>query len=306
VEQVQVIDAARGGIADELPPAPPALPAPDLATNGRLLDLPAPPSALWKRPFHLLRRGVRLLLRPWLGAQAEFNRGVVDTLRDTRALLTAHLEQLHHRSLALHDALIAHRGALQDLGAYVHADRAPAEIPPAAALTERLLERVFVHTRLPRPPARVLELGGAASINAVEMATLGFQVVCVDAAPPAFAHPHLESRAADWERLPFGDGAFDAVVSLCLGERGLARGAAGRAVLREAARVLRPEGRFLVSVPCGAGGCGATVDWLMPIFRVVEIVFGIRAGPSWTCTLDRAAAERAGGPAVALVMAERP
>jgi ubiquinone/menaquinone biosynthesis C-methylase UbiE len=138
-------------------------------------------------------------------------------------------------------------------------------------LVEAYLERKLARIRalLPRPGARVLDLGCGMGEYARALAAQGAQVVAVDAsarsvqvaaAAPAGARdsdgrppsrPGEEASAggprfavASATRLPFADGSFDLAYAINMLHH-LKRGEQEEA-LREARRVLRPEGRLLV------------------------------------------------------------
>jgi SAM-dependent methyltransferase len=197
--------------------------------------------------------------------------------------------------------------------------------PRIIQVSERILENIFVHSRLPAPPGRLLDLGCAESINAIEMASLGFQVVGVDLRRLPLEHPNFEMVQANIAKLPFPDGSFDVVVSLSTIEHvGLGwytqeeQGNSDHRVIAEAARVLRPGGRFLLTVPFGRGIATPvhriydpeTLTDLLRPFRVLERALGVRAGDAWTYTTDEQRASEADSKdrvsAVALVVAEKP
>jgi SAM-dependent methyltransferase len=197
--------------------------------------------------------------------------------------------------------------------------------PRVLHVSERILEHIFVHSRLPAPPARLLDLGCAESTNAIEMASLGFQVVGVDLRRLPLVHPNFEMVQANIAKLPFPDGAFDVVVSLSTIEHvGLGwytqeeQGSSDQRVIAESVRVLRPGGRFLLTVPFGRRGVTPvhriydpeTLTDLLRPFRVLERAYGVRAGEAWTYTTDEKAASEADSKdrvsAVALVVAEKP
>ena len=172
--------------------------------------------------------------------------------------------------------------------------------PKVVAVTERILESVFIHTRLPRPPARLLDLGCAESTNALEMASLGFQVVGVDLRRLPLEHSSLRMVEANLAELPFPDGSFDVVVCLSTLEHvGLGWYTPGDAatddrVLAEAARVLRPGGTLLLTTPFGKPTVTpvhrvydqARLEELLRPFRVTEWSYGVRDGETWSLTTD--------------------
>ncbi len=99
---------------------------------------------------------------------------------------------------------------------------------------------------------RVLDAGSGAGYGAAELARVATRVVGVDVAPEAveFARHRYGSGTVSFETascnaLPFEDGSFDLVV----GFEVIEHLEDWRGFLREAARVLAPGGRFLVSTP---------------------------------------------------------
>src|SRR5262249_1057018 len=142
--------------------------------------------------------------------------------------------------------------------------------PVVVAITERILEHIFVHTRLPRPPARVLDLGCAESTNSVEMASLGYEVVGVDLRDLPLRHSSFQMVRADIAHLPFPDESFAVAVSLSTIEHvGLdwygqaPEGTNDHKVIAEVYRVLRPGGRLILTCPFGRA---ATT----PVHRVLD------------------------------------
>ena len=122
-----------------------------------------------------------------------------------------------------------------------------AYFPLERARTEELVRR-----HLPPPPGVVLDVGGAAGAYALWLADAGYEVHLVDPVPLHVSQAEEASRSrsdrrlastrlGDARRLGFPDGAADAV--LMLGPLYHLTDRADRlAALREARRVLRPEG----------------------------------------------------------------
>ena len=197
--------------------------------------------------------------------------------------------------------------------------------PQVAMITERILEGIFVHSRLPKAPVKLLDLGCAESINAIEMASMGHEVTGVDLRPLPLTHANFRMVVADLCDLPFDDESFDCVVALSTVEHvGLAWYTDEPdenndfKALEEAARVLKPGGRFITTVPYGreAGETPvhriydqARLEKLLAPLTVTEIAYGVRKGESWTFTNSSKLAssmdsiERVS--AVALVVAEK-
>jgi SAM-dependent methyltransferase len=197
--------------------------------------------------------------------------------------------------------------------------------PHVFGISERILEHIYVHTRLPAPPARLLDLGCAESINPIEMASLGFHVVGVDMRTLPLSHPNFEMVQANLISLPFPDDSFDVVVGLSTIEH-VGLGWYGKAeedetdfkAAQEAFRVLRPGGRMILTVPFGKAGQTpvhriydrARLDELVRPFRRVETAYGLREMQHWTFSLDAARAEATDSvtrvSAIALLVLEKP
>ena len=121
-----------------------------------------------------------------------------------------------------------------------------------------LLHPALLRVLGPLAARRVLDVGCGNGTFARQLARLGAQVTGVDASPPIIVRARqreaqeklgIAYHVADGARLePLDDGQFDLVVS-CMALQDIPD-AAG--TIREAARVLRPMGRFvaLFSHPC--------------------------------------------------------
>jgi demethylmenaquinone methyltransferase/2-methoxy-6-polyprenyl-1,4-benzoquinol methylase len=98
-----------------------------------------------------------------------------------------------------------------------------------------------------RPGDRVLDLAAGTGASSMPFHAAGADVVACDFSQGMLAvgrreHPQLDLVAGDALRLPFRDGAFDAV-TISFGLRNVAD---IDAALRELARVTRPRGRLVV------------------------------------------------------------
>jgi SAM-dependent methyltransferase len=99
------------------------------------------------------------------------------------------------------------------------------------------------------PPGRVLDLGCGLGVELAALAGRGFEAVGIDTSPVAVerarrAHPEVEFMVGDVLDLPFEAESFDVII-----DRGCFHAIAGAdrsRYEREAWRVLRPGGRFLL------------------------------------------------------------
>ncbi len=237
-------------------------------------------------------------------------------------------ERLAAELVAAVNRELSHEGDIAQAGMWfnppVGVRLAAARTPVVVAVTERILEHIFVHTRMPRPPARVLDMGCAESLAAIELASMGYQVVGVDLRRLPLEHPNFTQVQANLGDLPFPDGAFDVVVCLStvehvgLGWYTKADTTTDRKAIREAARTLKSGGTFVLTVPFGRATITplhrvydrSQLDDLLTPLSVREVSFGVRDGETWVMTDDEAAAARADSAervsAVALVVAEKP
>ncbi|MBI4587563.1 MAG: class I SAM-dependent methyltransferase, partial [Candidatus Rokubacteria bacterium] len=124
--------------------------------------------------------------------------------------------------------------------------------------TERVVEYPFVFQNLERTMSPILDIGCCYSRLPIALASSGFRVVGVDVNPYPDRHPNLRAVQGDAALLPFAAGSFGAVLAVSviehigLGHYGDPTGGAGdRAAVGEIARVLRPGGRALITVPFG-------------------------------------------------------
>jgi len=121
---------------------------------------------------------------------------------------------------------------------------------------------------LPKAPARVLDVGGAAGVYSLWLADRGYEVHLVDASPrlveearrrsAASSRPIASLAVGDARRLPREDGSVDAV--LLMGPLYHLTDASDRLLaLREAFRVLAPRG---VLVAAAISRCASALDGL--------------------------------------------
>jgi SAM-dependent methyltransferase len=138
-----------------------------------------------------------------------------------------------------------------------HYERFAPDLEPAAAQVVELAE---LH-----PRDRVLDLGCGTGNAALLAARAGADVTGIDPAPRLLeiargrlAAEQLEGSfvIGDAQRLPFGDGEFDAVLSVF----GVIFATDAERALSEAMRVLNPAGRLLLSVWLPGGATDAMTE----------------------------------------------
>ncbi|MEY9861905.1 SAM-dependent methyltransferase [Catenulispora sp. GAS73] len=127
-----------------------------------------------------------------------------------------------------------------------------------------------------------LEIGCGTGAHAATVRALGWTPVGVDLSSGmlAYAAGRLPVARADAEHLPIGTGALDAVIAVMVHTDmpGYAR------VVAEAARILRPGGRFVhVGVhPCFCGGFADRGDPAAAVIRPGYLDAGRWTTDSWT------------------------
>ncbi len=136
------------------------------------------------------------------------------------------------------------------------------EPPDIDQLNGRNIEYSFVICKLASAPkGKVLDVGCCSANNIVPVALtgLGFEVWGLDIRQFRLDHPDYHSVIGDIRHTDFPNGFFDCVTAISTIEHiGLTRyGEASedldgdKNALREIARILKPTGRFLLTVPFG-------------------------------------------------------
>jgi SAM-dependent methyltransferase len=117
----------------------------------------------------------------------------------------------------------------------------------------RRMSEATVETVAERPPGRVLDVGSGASKELFRLAELGWDAYALDPSAHMLGVSQIAGEGADatvklvraiGERLPFADGSLDVVACQAaldhFGDR--------HAFMREAARIVKPDGRVVVSL----------------------------------------------------------
>ena len=192
---------------------------------------------------------------------------------------------------------------------------------PGMVTTERVIEYPFVFQNLDGVSGRILDVGCCSSRLPIALASRGFQVVGIDFNPYPYQHPNLMTVRGDAIHTPFAEKSFDAVLAVSviehigIGHYGDPTKAVGDlATTGEVARLLKPGGRALITVPFGRA---QTDDFqrvydpprlgeLLKPLNVVRIEYARTQDGLWSpCTEANAASVDWSGPfrAVALVVA---
>jgi hypothetical protein len=180
------------------------------------------------------RKVLQAFMRPWLAAQTIFNR---EAARRFQSMLTA-VQDLERRTPHLESGIRHLEDRILTLERRL--DPEPGQ-PPAPRLEVGTdgIERMFVHSRLPAPPARVLLLGPSAAAVGPELRSFGFDVAGADAESTAVAvaGPH-----------PFSDAEFEVIVCLLASAPEVNQLQLSERLAVEASRLLRKDGRLLLTL----------------------------------------------------------
>jgi SAM-dependent methyltransferase len=187
-----------------------------------------------------------------------------------------------------------------------------------------VIEYPFVFQHLDDMTGPILDIGCCHSRLPIALASRGVQTVGLDFNPYPFRHSNLLAVCCDAMRLPFVESSFRVVVAISVIEHiGIGHygdpsaGKGDCATVCEIARVLRPGGRALITVPFGLP---MTNNWmrtydspglgkLLAPLHAVSVEFAVSRNGVWTPSSEtEAAAISWDGPdrAMAMVVPTRP
>jgi hypothetical protein len=235
-------------------PAPPAELLPQLVDSAGLLGHPAPPGrGLSGRLGRIVRRAVKRLMNPWLDRQTQFNHATATYLTSVHNYLVGVTERVNALQAEVARQTTALHSRPDELACCSRHSLTRSNVTLADDPV-RVVEGLFLDTRLPPPPARVLVLnpGGA---DALDLAGRGYHVVqCANGVGP------------------FPDESFDVVVTLA-GDREDSPPA--DSTLASLGRVLALGGRVIGSGMSEPGGRFSPL-------RVVERAYAVRDSHGWS------------------------
>lgn len=165
-------------------------------------------------------------------------------------------------------------------------------------INERILEIPFVLQRLPKT-GRILDVGSASSLMALQLASIGYDVTAVDVRSYPFQHRQLNYVQEDISRLTLEKKSHDCAIIIStiehvgLGSYGDAQTLSDRDFLNIIAGYVRAEGSIFLTMPFGKTYQGSWyrvydskgLHELIEGYIPVEIKFARRVSPfEWiTC-----------------------
>jgi SAM-dependent methyltransferase len=122
--------------------------------------------------------------------------------------------------------------------------------------TSRTAEYRFVLKNLPPIGSTILDVGCCDSLLTLKLAKKGYKVYGIDTRQYQEKHPNLTFVQEDILRTPFPNGLFDAAIAVSTIEH-IGLGVYGDPIhdnadilaVREIYRILKPDGRFIVTTP---------------------------------------------------------
>jgi len=129
--------------------------------------------------------------------------------------------------------------------------------------TDRYVEYPFIVRNLPKPPARILDVGSAGSYFPLLLSGFGYQVVGLDVREYAITNrlsfPNFKFSKGDIRKCDIADNSFDAVISTSTvehiglsGRYGMDEDVDGDCkALAQMQRIVRPGGVVIITVPFG-------------------------------------------------------
>lgn len=170
--------------------------------------------------------------------------------------------------------------------------------------TERLIEYPFIHENIPfgGGSKKILDVGSGNSILPFELASKGYEVYAIDSKRGFYKilhHSNFTFVQGDIRKTDFPDNFFDIVTAVSsiehigLGSSNIDLGKDKKAT-KEIARILKPGGMFLITVPFGKRGLYPSKDcpsWrvydlpalnkLLPPLEIKTMRFALLNGVSW-------------------------
>lgn len=234
-------------------------------------DHPQPPErGLRKRFWRMLQE----LLGPLAAKQTHLHESTADSLDQLQHYLGIVAEQVNALNRTLSNGVLA--GAVATNVRLNECLYDVYQLRQAMPDPVRSIEGLFLQTRLAPPPGRILVVGPV-GLHALDLASLGFQVVVFGATQPTLTHPALEILD-DVSLIP--DGSFDGAVAF--GGSGII-GEPLRPVRENLARTLKPGGAMIGSYPI-RGTLPTPAEFAKSVapFAVTELQYGTRAGHGWS------------------------